>query len=178
MDIILSSGRFTKGEVRRLNYCRLYLKAVTISDLTTIHGNKLDLIILHGGFFLVSSSTRMPFVLQDRPSQLEWKLWERANGLWSNPHGELFIPLGQWLIGVHHMQQDHFAYATVTRMWIRQHDMYVVCHRVRDDYYEESDIRASVLNILPVASPVRVLHLRVQKISTLVIRGLVYSIVG
>ena len=126
----------------------------------------------------------MPFVLQDRPSQLEWKLWEGANGLWSNPHGELFKTLGQWLIGVHHMQQDHFAYATVTWMWIRQHDMYVVCHGVRDDYYEESDIRASVLDILPVASPVEVrftpphrwkvtywssvLHLRVQKLSTLV----------
>ncbi|KAI2497032.1 hypothetical protein MHU86_17458 [Fragilaria crotonensis] len=42
MDVILSSGKFTSVEICKLNYCRLYLKAVTLSDLTCINGRKLD----------------------------------------------------------------------------------------------------------------------------------------
>ncbi|KAI2495159.1 hypothetical protein MHU86_19344 [Fragilaria crotonensis] len=42
MDVIQSSGRFTPTEVCRLNYCRLYLKAMTVSDLSSIDGRVLD----------------------------------------------------------------------------------------------------------------------------------------
>jgi hypothetical protein len=34
MDLILKSDQFTAAQIRRLNYCRLFLQAVTISDLT------------------------------------------------------------------------------------------------------------------------------------------------
>lgn len=43
MDMILESDRFTSAEIRRLNYCRLFLQAVTISDLTDATGTRLDL---------------------------------------------------------------------------------------------------------------------------------------
>ncbi|KAI2503117.1 hypothetical protein MHU86_11308 [Fragilaria crotonensis] len=33
---------------------------------------------------------------QEKPSELEWRLWKRANKLWSYPNGILFQPLGKW----------------------------------------------------------------------------------
>lgn len=42
MDAILASGKFTAAEIRCLNYCRLYLKAHTISDLSDVSGQYLD----------------------------------------------------------------------------------------------------------------------------------------
>lgn len=97
MDIVLASRSFTPGEVRRINYCRLFLKATTISDLTNVRGDCLDLIKLQGEFSLISSQTIRPFIIQDRPSQKEWELWKRANRLWSDSNGRLYNPLGSWM---------------------------------------------------------------------------------
>jgi hypothetical protein len=42
MDVVQSSGKFTPTEICKINYCRLYLNVVTISDLTNINGRTLD----------------------------------------------------------------------------------------------------------------------------------------
>ena len=40
MDFIQESGKFfTDAELRRLNYCRLFLRAETVSDLVTVDGS-------------------------------------------------------------------------------------------------------------------------------------------
>jgi hypothetical protein len=35
MTVILASGQFKPKEIRLLNYCRQYLQALTVSDITT-----------------------------------------------------------------------------------------------------------------------------------------------
>jgi hypothetical protein len=57
MDHILQSKKFTPAQFRRLNYCRLYLQAVTISDITTNAGLQLDMSKRKGQFSLLSSTT-------------------------------------------------------------------------------------------------------------------------
>jgi hypothetical protein len=42
MDIIQHSKKFTDSEVRQLNYCRLFLNAITLSDITHTTGTRLD----------------------------------------------------------------------------------------------------------------------------------------
>lgn len=42
MDAILESNRFTDTQIRRLHYCRLFLQAVTVSDLSDATGRQLD----------------------------------------------------------------------------------------------------------------------------------------
>jgi hypothetical protein len=42
MDLILQSKAFQPAQIRMLNYCRLYLGAVTLLDLTTTNGIYLD----------------------------------------------------------------------------------------------------------------------------------------
>ncbi len=156
MDIILESRRFTPREIRRLNYCRLYLKAITISDLATVNGDKLDLVKLQGHFLLIFSRTRGPFIYQERPSHQEWQLWERANRLWGDSDGNLRNPLGPWIIPLHNMRQDHFAYATEAQLWIQQGDHYIKCYRRCNDWYTESSSIAVKQDIPQPASPVEV----------------------
>lgn len=124
MDAILESRQFTPAQVRRLNFCRLYLQAVTVSDLTTAEGICLDPGKLHGEPSLMSSSTRYVLVHQERPSATEWRLWKKANRLWSNPEGELRQPLGKWLHPCHAQRNSHFAYYFRDRLAIRMHEGY------------------------------------------------------
>ena len=58
MDAIINSGQFTLAQIRQLNYCRLYLKAVTLSDLSTPAGVALDRGKLDDGSPSVYSSSR------------------------------------------------------------------------------------------------------------------------
>jgi hypothetical protein len=42
MDTILQSKYFRPKEIQQINYCRLYLQAITLSDLTKADGRHLD----------------------------------------------------------------------------------------------------------------------------------------
>ena len=42
MDRIIASGKFSNAKIKQLNYCRMYLGALTISDLSTATGDYLD----------------------------------------------------------------------------------------------------------------------------------------
>ena len=37
MDLVMESQKFTEAEIRRINYCRLYLQVVTLSDMHSAH---------------------------------------------------------------------------------------------------------------------------------------------
>jgi hypothetical protein len=119
MDHVLESGLFTKAEIRRLNYCRLYLQAITIADIASPDGENLVRCKLQGNFSLQSSRTRWLEVHQDKPSSTEWQLWRKANLLWSYPAGRLRIPLREWLYPSQHLRHHYMAYISKHRLWIR-----------------------------------------------------------
>ena len=97
MDLILQSQQFQPAQIRALNYCRLYLGAVTLADLTTPGGLFLDNAKLRGSISRLSSTSRWLKINQARPSEAQWVLWRKANKLWSSPKGRLKQPLGRWL---------------------------------------------------------------------------------
>jgi hypothetical protein len=119
MDIIIASRLFTASEVRRLNYCRLYLQAVTLSDITTTNGLTLNNSKLHGCPSLQSSRTRWVSINQDKPSDREWRLWRKANLLWANAQGTLHHPLMSWILPIHEQRFQHFAYRSRNTLWTR-----------------------------------------------------------
>ena len=96
MDMILASRQFNDKEIRQLNYCRLFLQAVTLSDITQANGRTLDPLMLKGVLDRYSSNSRWHHVTQEKPLPQIWKVWQRANRLWSNEHGELHQPLQRW----------------------------------------------------------------------------------
>ena len=88
VDMIIHSNRYSLVQLRTLNYCRLYLQAVTFADITKPNGLHLDRSFFTGHLSLYSSRTRWHHSInQDRPSDKEWRLWKSANWLWSDQSG-------------------------------------------------------------------------------------------
>ncbi|KAI2497605.1 hypothetical protein MHU86_16911 [Fragilaria crotonensis] len=127
MDWVVHSGKFTAGEIRRINYCRLFLQVVTISDLVTVDGTYLDLSKVEGAPSLQSSRTRWIQIHQDKPSTPTWKLWKKANRLWSNSSGKLLQPLGPFLRDHRERRMEYFSYGYRNKVAIRTVDGYVEC---------------------------------------------------
>jgi hypothetical protein len=101
MDHVLRSKQFKPGEITQINYCRMYLQAVTISDLTRAIGVDLDHQMLKGELGQWSSTMRYLHINQERPmASSSWTLWRRANKLWATDR-KLDKPLGKWLYPAH-----------------------------------------------------------------------------
>ena len=116
MDYELDSKKL---KIRRINYCRLYLQAITIADLASPDGEVLDNCKLNGTMSLQSSRTRWLHINQDKPSQKEWQLWKRVNLLWSFPDGRLKIPLKAWTHPKQTLRHQYMAYKRGNRIWVR-----------------------------------------------------------
>ena len=121
MDAIIDSHHFNDKEIQRLNYCRLFLQAVTLSDLTNASGTHLDKAMLRGYPDQCSSVSRWHHVTQGRPDDAQWQLWQRANRLWSTAEGALKQPLTRWIIPVQRQRRQWQVYGDMKgRIYVRQ----------------------------------------------------------
>ena len=110
MDAIIQSGRFTPKEIRLLNYCRMYLQALTASDITTADGINLDYAKLYGHYHpITSANTNIHHFHQERPDDEVWRIWFRANLIWSDGT-QLKEALGGWTIPHSQQRQNAPAY--------------------------------------------------------------------
>ncbi len=110
MDAVLQCNYFTPDEIKKINYCRLYLQALTLSDLTKADGKRLDPYMLVGRPSATSSVTRLHHINQGRPNENAWKLWHRANRLWGDKNQRLKQPLGRWLVRSDKLRRDWHSY--------------------------------------------------------------------
>ena len=97
MDIVLAHSNFKPHEICSINYCRLYLQAITISDITTASGTQLRLGILAGVLLINSNTTQLKEFCQQCPDATSWRIWRKASKLFSTKHGKLHQPLTEWL---------------------------------------------------------------------------------
>jgi hypothetical protein len=97
MDHVLERGSFSRADICRINYCRLYLQAVTVSDISTASGTKLAPGIRSGDPTLWSGVTRYHKTNQARPNSSSWRLWSKAMALISDDD-TLRVPLRQWMV--------------------------------------------------------------------------------
>jgi exonuclease III len=162
MDHILQANHYTKAEVRKINYCRMFLQAVTVSDLSHPDGTSIDLLMMQGQDSEKGSRTAILSIHQERPSDTEWKLWRRANLLWSTLAGTLRQPLGQWLHPIQAQRRHQFAYRYRRRVWIRMEDDTTKYqeYRIRSSNEPLRQVhRTSAFTDLPTqAHPASVLH--------------------
>ena len=100
MARIVHSHQFTSAQIKTLNYCRLYLGALTLSDLTSTTGRYLDQAKLMGRPSLWSNTTQWLRIHQESPSESEWRVWKRANRMWSTAEGKMLQSLGPWMRNV------------------------------------------------------------------------------
>eukprot|EP00978_Attheya_sp_CCMP212_P000100 scaffold186_cov32-Attheya_sp.AAC.3 len=97
MDAFLQSPSIPKKDYAALNYCRLYLRVTTLSDITTSDGKQIMHAILTGyrDLHLHVDPTEWPH--QAKPDKPTWNKWENhllavhcTNG------SHLRQPLGKW----------------------------------------------------------------------------------
>ena len=92
MDHVLASKTFKPIDICRINYCRLYLQAITVSDISTASGSRLFGGIHKGITTEITSSTTWHHIVQERPDVASWKIWNKALSLFST-NGILHTPL-------------------------------------------------------------------------------------
>jgi hypothetical protein len=139
MDTVLATNQFTDAEVRRINYCRIYLQLVTISDLTTTEGDRIDPAILSGNRPQRQSAYRLEWPRQERPSSREWTLWRSVvNKLWSDEAGKLHTALGPWLMPIHEQRQRHRSYLHGSTLYVKEEDAYRECQQLSAQRYGET----------------------------------------
>ncbi len=156
MEWIVRSKQFTDKEVVRLNFCRLFLIAVTLSDLTVTDGKYLDNRKLQGNPSIMSSQSHWMPVHQDRPSEAEWRLWRKANKIWSRADGTLQQPLGNWIQDLLKRRIFHFAYKDHNKLFIRTQGGYVRCRLLRSNKYRETGRIVTMEQMSTRAQPVEV----------------------
>ena len=97
METFLQLGRFQRAQLKKINYCGLYLKVSLVSDTSTAEGTHLDVSLIKGDHHIFSSKSQNIPVHQVLPSKTLWALWYKALRLISTRQGKLFTPLGEWL---------------------------------------------------------------------------------
>ena len=97
MDRVLSSSSFSDRETRLINYCRLYLQCICISDISTACGTKLMIGVEKGDITRFQSVSVLQEPFQELPGYLAWRAWRKMLRLFSTKDGLLRTPLGQWL---------------------------------------------------------------------------------
>jgi hypothetical protein len=97
MDAVVPLSDFPPSAICQINYCRLYLQILTISDMTNATGTRLAPGIRHGIHLWSQSKSKFQESHQERPNKAFWTIWRRFLNTLSNFHGYLFTPLGSWL---------------------------------------------------------------------------------
>ena len=84
--------------IKRINYCRMYLSVVTVSDIATASGTHIDEAMYRGDRDSLSSSYTGHPVEQRRPDAKSWKAWRKACRMFCGGPSNLKLmqPLGNW----------------------------------------------------------------------------------
>jgi hypothetical protein len=149
MERIVKSGKFSPAQIRTANYCRLFLGAVTLSDLTTTTGKYLDQAKVTGRPSLLGTTMKWLTVHQESPSKSEWRVWKRANRLWSTAEGNMIQPLGPWLQSVQDSSIQCAAYGYQECIAIRSGTEYAICQKSADGYFQPTE-RTVTVKLVPV----------------------------
>ena len=97
MDIVLASHQFRPGQIKRINWCRLYLNVVTLSDIATAKGDYIEKQLYDGTPCRHSTWHQ---VEQKKPDSESWKQWRWACRLLCIGRNSLKLsaPLGHWIL--------------------------------------------------------------------------------
>ena len=109
MDHVLESGQFTPNEIKQINYCHLFLQAITVSDITDPSGTHLFPGIEKGTESPWMSKNNWHCTNQAKPSTASWKQWQKALSLFST-NGILHGPLLEWTLPIPTQRRSWRAY--------------------------------------------------------------------
>jgi hypothetical protein len=97
MDLAISCTILSDKEIRYINYCRLYLQALQLSDICSASGTQLSIGVLGGIILPCQVVSRLNEPYQERPGPAAWQAWRKFLRTFTDPSGKLNRPLGNWL---------------------------------------------------------------------------------
>jgi len=121
MDRIMALGSFTPAQIRKINYCRLYLNAVTLADICSADGTRFDKEAFHGHKLEYQEvpCRNWHCVYQQKPDGKTWALWRRALRMLSTAQRgnrlRLPQPLGDWTVPTSEMRRTWTYYLSPDR---------------------------------------------------------------
>ena len=68
MAHVLAHGKFSKSEIKRVNWCRLYLGLVTVADMVSAAGTHILRAVYRGNKEAINTTNRWHEVHQKRPN--------------------------------------------------------------------------------------------------------------
>jgi hypothetical protein len=109
MEIAMNMRKFKPGQVCRINYCRMYLNVITLSDIMNATGDIIDAAAIDGKREkLIASSIWQRTYLQ-KPDKTCWALWQkvpRQVSYKTDQKQQIIQPLGPWIIPREDIRQD------------------------------------------------------------------------
>jgi hypothetical protein len=105
MDMAIRSRKFTPGQLKKINYCRMYLNVLLLSDVVKANGKELDEGLYAGTLRPNMTKHR---VNQAKPSSKSWKQWRRLLRMAASKHYSLTldVPLGKWFLPVEQLRKQ------------------------------------------------------------------------
>ena len=99
MDHVIAHGRFKPAQIKAINWCRLYLGVVTVSDIATAAGTHLIPAMCTGNTEAMPTRNTWLRVHQKKPNKRSWREWNKACNLLATPkHHVLHQRLGNWTV--------------------------------------------------------------------------------
>ena len=110
MDLALKffPAKKKSAKLRRINYCRMYLNVLLLSDITTACGTKIDPAMYQGYPANTESTTDHHQVNQNRPNEKAWKDWRAfLHKLCGRTKDRrLIVPLKDWIVPAPQMRRQ------------------------------------------------------------------------
>lgn len=154
MDVAIANG-FKPAELRRVNYCRMYLNVLLLSDIVTPCGKFIDPAMYVGDFTATMSTSKDHRVYQKKPGAVAWKQWRRLiHIICGSRTKKLEHPLGAWIIPISQQRRQWpFMYDPDSNKMFCPHDElgYTRHKQMYHDYDEDRD--GIVLELPPTTVP-------------------------
>ena len=115
MDVAIQSGKFKPAAMCRLNYCRMHLNVLLLSDIASPCGKEVDPTMYTRVSDDMSSWTDHHGVNQPRPNDKAWKEWNQFLHLvtMSRTSQLLHQPVGKWLVPASQLRRHGLFCTTV-----------------------------------------------------------------
>ena len=143
MDTALTSRKFGPTALWRINYCRMYLNVLLVSDVTTPDGKCIDMAAYEGNKQALQSYDTGDSVNQSIPNDKAWAEWRQClNLLCQSTHTHtLKEPLGAWIVQPHEYSRDWaLLYSAAEDAIYSSNDIDYSVHRcLRHDYGKDTD---------------------------------------
>jgi hypothetical protein len=105
------SRKYTQKVINNINQCRIFLRALSLSDITTVDG-----ISIENKHYTYSTAKPIPIkgtnvCMTKKPNKSLWHYWTKfLNTITTRNSRRLILPLGEWIVPIHKVRRRYTTY--------------------------------------------------------------------